>query len=504
MKKIAFTSLLLALCASLPAVTRHIGIGQTYPTLTAAAAVALPGDTLLLHAGNYPGGLTITNLKGTANAWITIKNAPGEMVVFEGGGNAIQFVEPAYLHLIGLVFQHQTGNGVNTDDGGTYDTPAHHIIFEKCVFRDMSASGNNDLLKLSGLDHFEVRDCEFRNGSAGGSGVDMVGCHHGVIRGNRFEQMGSNAIQCKGGSEHVRIEGNFFKNCGQRTLNIGGSTGLAFFRPDTAHFEAAHVQVFSNIIIGSVAPVAFVGAVQVDVANNTIYRPEKWVTRILQETVDPNRFLECGDNAFRNNVIFLGNAVSTVTNIGPNTRPASFSFSNNLWYNFENPNWGGPDIPVAETNQILQADPLFASPATDNFSIPPGSPAAGAGLVLIEPKLDFLKKLFANPPSVGAVEANPISAVWPLSAADLQQWTVFPNPAGGDLWVQVDLPVPAEPVLELYDLSGRLVAQLAVAELLPGLQRVHFPVGKLARGTYFLAVLSDGKRLGGQLVVVGH
>ncbi len=502
MKKILCTSLFFSGCFCLLAATRHVGSGQTYPTLTAAAAVAQPGDTILMHAGNYPGGVAIQNLKGVADKWISIKNAPGETVIFEGGTNGIQFVEPAYLHLVGLIFQHQTGNGVNTDDGGTYSTPAHHVIFEKCVFRDMSATGNNDLLKLSGLDHFEVRNCEFRNGAAGGSGIDMVGCHHGIIRGNRFEQMGSNAIQCKGGSENVRIEGNFFKNGGQRTLNIGGSTGLQFFRPDTAHFEAANIQVFSNIIIGSQAPIAFVGAVHVSVVNNTIYQPEKWVIRILQETVDPSRFLECGNNLFQNNLVFLGNNVSTETNIGPDTRPETFVFSNNLWFNFNNPNWGGPVIPVAETNQILNANPQFKNAAGDDFSIPPTSPAAGAGLSLAEPKFDFLQKLFANPPSVGAVEANPTSAIEQPNSLKIKQLHVFPNPSASYFWVNYELTASAKPVLELFDLLGRRVAFLAAAEQIPGAQRLFWPLPEIADGAYFLKISTAGKILGGQFILV--
>ncbi|HAD11260.1 MAG TPA: hypothetical protein DCF33_02360, partial [Saprospirales bacterium] len=202
MKKRILPSLLLCLCFGLQAATLHIGMGQAYPDLATAANVAQPGDTLLLHAGTYPGGLFLENLKGLPGQWITIKNAPGATVIFNGGSNAIHFVEPAYLHLSGLIFQQATGNGVNMDDGGTYDTPAHHVIFEQCTFRDMLATGNNDLLKLSGLDSFEVRGCLFQNGAAGGSGIDMVGCHFGKITGNQFENMGSNAIQCKGGCEY--------------------------------------------------------------------------------------------------------------------------------------------------------------------------------------------------------------------------------------------------------------------------------------------------------------
>ncbi len=502
MKNICYTLLLLLFAQTAQAITRHIGSGQTYATLDAAAADAQPGDTLLMHAGIYPGGLAITNLKGTANQWITIKNKTGETVILEGGNNAIQLIEPAYLHILGLIFQHQLGNGVNTDDGGTYDTPAHHVIFEKCTFRDMSASGNNDLLKLSGLDYFEIRDCQFLNGAAGGSGIDMVGCHFGKIEGNRFENMGSNAIQCKGGSENVRIEGNFFKNCGQRTLNIGGSTGLAFFRPDTAHFEAARVQVYSNVFVGSVASIAFVGAVEVDVANNTIYQPEKWVIRILQETVDPNRFLECGNNSFRNNIIFLGNNVSVVANIGPNTQPSTFQFSNNLWYNQDNTNWVGPDLPVMETNQLLNVNPLLTLPENDDFSIPPNSPATGAGLELNEPKFDFLKNLFANPPSIGAVEANPVSGVQQQNAFKTKPFSVFPNPVGDHFWIQLDTGFSSEVLLELFDLSGRRVVGYGFEKQILGSQPWYFPLEGIVRGAYFLKISLDGQFWGSQMILV--
>jgi hypothetical protein len=494
MEKRILPPLLLCLCFGLQAATLHIGSGQTYPDLAAAANVAQPGDTLLLHAGTYAGGLTITNLKGTHDQWITIKNAPGATVIFEGGGNAIQFIEPAYLHISGLIFQHQTGNGVNMDDGGTYDTPAHHVVFDNCTFREMSATGNNDLLKLSGLDHFEVRNCQFQNGAAGGSGIDMVGCHFGKVTGNNFENMGSNAIQCKGGSENLRIEGNFFKNCGQRTLNIGGSTGLQFFRPDTAHFEAARVQVYSNIFIGSQAPVAFVGAVEVDVAHNTIYRPDKWAIRILQETVDPSRFLPCGDNLFRNNIVVLSNANPVVTNIGPNTAPETFTFSNNLWFHADNPNWGGPNLPVVESNQILNQNPLLEDPQNEHFTIPPGSPAASNGLPLVEPKKDFLNQLFANPPSIGAIEANPASSGF-QDMETTAGFSIFPNPTDASFRLVFSEGMQPEWPLQVSvsDMTGRLVLSqmlqnegdvVEVGLLIKGLYLVQAgnSVGKVAIG----------------------
>ncbi len=484
---------------ALSAAVRHVGPGQTYATLTQAVAAVEPGDTIKIHAGSYAGGLFFSNLQGTANQWITIRNAPGEVVVFEGGSNAIQLTDPAYLRIEGLIFQHQTGNGFNLDDGGSYSTPAHHVVFDGCTFRDISATGNNDLLKLSGLDHFEIRNCRFLNGSAGGSGADMVGCHYGVFENNTFENQGSNCIQAKGGTAWVRIEGNLFKDGGQRSLNLGGSTGLAFFRPDTAHYEAAHVQVFSNVFVGSWAPIAYVGAVHVEVVNNTFYQPENWVIRILQETVDPNRFLECGDNSFINNIIYLNKNLGTETNIGPNTRPETFVFSNNLWFNAAVPNWTGPDIPTADPNQILQANPLFKAPANDDFSIPPSSPAAGAGVTRTEPKLDFLKRNFAASRSVGAVEANPMVGLHEVEKE--LGLRVFPNPASRTFFVDYQLDAAVPTTIDLYDLTGRKLSMLYSGMSPTGQQRLPVKVD-VPSGFYFLKI-SIGRSVVMRPMVVG-
>ncbi|MDF1867219.1 MAG: T9SS type A sorting domain-containing protein [Saprospiraceae bacterium] len=488
MKSILLSILFLLSYYLMNATTLHIGNGFPYTNLEQVAPDAQPGDTILFHEGTHLGGQYIFELQGSVNAWIYIMNAPNETAVLEGGNNAIQFVDPAYLHVSGLIFQHQTGNGVNTDDGGDYSTPAHHVIFENCTFQDMSANGNNDLLKLSGLDFFEIRNCTFLNGADGGSGIDMVGCHNGVIEDNYFENMGTNCIQTKGGAQYIRIEGNFFRNGGNRTLNLGGSTGLQFFRPDTAHFEAADLQVYSNVIVGSWAAVAYVGSVNVEVVNNIIYRPENWVIRILQETVDPNRFYECGDNTFRNNIVYLGNNLSTETNIGSNTAPETFIFSNNLWCNFDNPNWVGPSIPVEDLNNILNQNPLFADPDNDDYNIPMNSPAAGSGVSVDEPKLDFFDRGFASPPSIGAIEANPHSNVNNLKLLESEEIIIFPNPTKGKFTIQLLNSNMGKIDIEIFDQIGRSIEHFEIENqdsILLGLD--------LIPGIYFLKVKKSNK-----------
>ena len=438
--------------------TLHVGNGHTYSSLSDAGQDVRPGDTILFHEGVYPGGEFLADLQGEVTKKIYILGEQNKEVIIRGGTNSWQLSDAAYLHIEGFIFEQQTGNGFNMDDGGS-GSLSHHITIQYCIFRDMNADGNNDLLKLSGVDDFKILNCTFLNGSAGGSGIDMVGCHNGEITRNIFENMGSNAIQAKGGTQWVAIEKNFFKNCGQRSINIGGSTGLEFFRPINAPFEASDVKVLCNIFVGSVAPIAFVGAVKCDVINNTIIDPGKWVMRILQESVDPDRFEPCGNNLFRNNIVYKNNAVSTDCNIGPDTAPETFNMSHNLWYNHENPaNSAASGLPVPDSVSIVGEDPLFEEVPIDDYSIPLNSPATGAGYKYYTPFLDFLGHGFANPRSIGAIEGDPSIVTTGTKTVNKIKLDIFPNPTGDEisiLWSERNIP---QLKLEVLDAQGRPVS----------------------------------------------
>lgn len=395
-----------------------------YQTISRALQGVQPGDAVRLLPGTHAAGTFIGNLAGTSNAPIWLGGVPGlARPVISGGSTAIQLSRVRHLIVENLEVTGATANGINCDDGGEYaiSNATRWVLFRNLYIHDIGTGGNNDGLKLSGVNDYFVLDCEFARMSAGGSGIDHVGCHRGLIARCTFADAGSNAIQCKGGSEDLEIRWNRFTNGGARAINIGGSTGFEFFRPPlattTANFEAKNIRVIANLFRGSETPVAFVGTVDSLVANNTLVEPTRWVLRILQETVSSGgyTFRPCGSNQFINNLVYYNRAqISSHVNVGVNTDAASFKFANNLWYAFNQPSQSQPVLPAAETNGLYGANPLFVNAAGGDFSVATNSPAAGKGRKLAGVWADLSERCYANPPTMGAFEARPL----PIEQAD--------------------------------------------------------------------------------------
>jgi hypothetical protein len=392
---------------------------QPYRTLNRAAQGIVPGTAIRLLPGTYPGGNHLSGLTGTTEAPLWIGGVPGRpLPVIAGGSTALQLSRVKYLVVEHLEITGSSANGINCDDGGEYTdrNATRFVLFRDLSIHDIGTGGNNDCLKLSGLDDYWVLDSAFANGSAGGSGIDHVGCHRGVIARCSFTAMGSNAIQCKGGSDDIEIKWSHFQNGGARAINVGGSTGFEFFRPPLSttqpNAEARNIRVIANVFEGSDAPVAYVGSVDSLVAHNTFVNPTRWILRILQETTTSGEFtfLPCGQNRFINNLVYFSRSqLSTAVNVGPNTAPETFAFAHNLWHAHDQPNQSTPSLPVNEDNPVIGVDPRFSDAATGNFTLTSGSPAIGQGTALHEAPADSLGQCFSNPPAIGAFEATAAS-----------------------------------------------------------------------------------------------
>ena len=187
--------------------------------------------------------------------------------------------------------------------------------------------------------------------------------------------------------------GNRFEDAGERGINIGGSTGLRFFRPplpapaQEALFEARDIRVEGNTFTGGMAPVAFINVDGAVVRFNTISRPRRWLLRILTENTSqgfgPSRRCEFTDNI----VAFRSDEIREAVNIGRGTEPGTFKFARNFWYCLDRPERSRPRLPSEETGGVYGNDPLFVDPEKGDLGVRPESPARafGAG-ALKQPK----------------------------------------------------------------------------------------------------------------------
>jgi len=382
-----------------------------YDTIEAALDDVEPGTAVRIRPGTYAGGAFASGIAGTADAPIWIGGAPGgARPVISGGSVAFQLSGASYVVVHDLEITAQADNGLNIDDGEDYGS-AHHLLFQNLSIHDIGSGGNQDCLKLSGIDDYFVLDSEFV-GCSGGSAIDHVGCHRGIVARNLFSQLGGNGVQSKGGSQDIEITQNRFVSAGERAVNIGGSTGFEFFRPGLSisgvNFEARDIRVVANVFLRGVSPIAFVGCVDCVAAGNTIVLPEHWVVRILQETVSTAEyaFLPASEGRFFDNIVYYSLAdLSTTVNVGPDTAADTFEFSNNLWYAVDGRDASEPtDLPVPETAGVYGEDPGFADTAGGDFAIGAASPAAGAGLADAVIVGDVTGRCYGTPPSIGAHE----------------------------------------------------------------------------------------------------
>ena len=353
-----------------------------------AVAGARAGARILLAPGDYPGGFSFAGLRGEPGKPVVIGAAdPKRPPVIRGGGSGIHLTDPMHVEIHDLEIREATGNGINIDDGGSFDTPARGVVLRGLKVADIGKGGNQDGIKLSGVEDFRVEGSTIERWGVGGSGIDMVGCHRGTISGNVFrhtEEDRPNGVQTKGGSSEIAILDNRFERAGGRAVNIGGSTGLQFFRPPLGEgagerHEARAIRVEGNTFIGGSAAAAFVGVDGAVFRFNTVYRPKRWAFRILQENVErgfvPSRKGEISDNI----VVLDAARWSSAVNVGPNTAPETFTFARNFWHAPDGEGRRPPALPAKEEKGTYGVDPRFADAEKGDLRLRPESPARKAG-----------------------------------------------------------------------------------------------------------------------------
>ena len=270
-------------------------------------------------------------------------------------------IDPAFVELEDLTFTGATANGVSIDDGGSFDTPAHHLVLRRLKIADVGSQGNHDGLKLSGVTDFRVEECTIECwGTRGGSGIDMVGCHHGAIEKTLLRHTdatgvtGANGVQAKGGSSAIVIRRNHFENAGGRSVNIGGSTGAPYFRPPLEegkeHCEARK-SASRGIRSSAAEPPRRSSASMAPSSGSTPF------TAPADGRCGSCRRTRRQGSCRRATASSQTTSLPSIRNSGPRaasmsapaTAPRTFTFARNFWFCLDVPARSRPTLPVEET-----------------------------------------------------------------------------------------------------------------------------------------------------------
>lgn len=379
------------------------GAAAPFRTIAEALAKVQPGTRVLIAPGTYGAVGSARNLQGRAGAPIALIGT-GDVVIDPGGkGSELHLADPRFLVIENIAVRNAVPHGVSIDDGGSYESPARFVVLRNVSLSRIGNGGNNDCLKLSGVDDFYIEGSRFA-GCNEGEGIDMVGCHRGTITGNTFTDMPGIAVQTKGGSADVLVHGNRFIRIGGRAINAGGSTGEPWFRPLDAPHEAERIRMIANLIddTGS-APVTFSGCSDCVFANNTVVDPGDFAVRIVEE--NPAR--RPGERGYfiNNIIVFEAGELREFVDLRKGTMPATFTFDSNLWFARDDAGFEGPDLPrdlPRGTHPVASRDPLLDR----DFRPRLGSPALGAGRAVPGGLPgDFDRRPFGDPPSIGAFGA---------------------------------------------------------------------------------------------------
>jgi len=321
---------LLLAALSVAAAPRDVAV-STADELRVALRQARPGTRILVAPGDYRGYIGAKGLRGAPGKPIVVAAAePERPPVLHGGKECLHLSSVSHLVLRNLVLVRGGVNCLNVDDGGSPDTPSHHVV-------------------LDGLT------------------VHMVGCRRGIITGCTFRHrdgQGATGVQAKGGTRDLLVYRCRFHDAGRRAINLGGCTDK-YTRPPDATYQARRVVAVGNTFVGSDAPVAFVGSDACGAAFNTIYRPRSWVLRILQESRQP-RFVPCRNGEFRGNlVVWRWRELKAAADVRDATQPETFRFAGNWWFCEDRPSRSRPDLPVPDRDGVVGRDPGLVADGLD-------------------------------------------------------------------------------------------------------------------------------------------
>jgi hypothetical protein len=406
----------------------------TAEEFSAALDAAGEGDEIVLEPGTYPGQLYRENLRQ-----VTIRSADRDNpAVIEGGDYGLHLADPVEVTLSDLVFHGQVENGINIDDADSYETPARNIRLIRITVKDIGKPGNNDAIKMAGVEDFLIDGAHVENWGDEGSAIDFVGCRNGLVQNSLLIhtalKVGGSGIRPKGGSKDIVIRANRVELpvATGRAIQAGGSTDAEYFRfaKGDKDYEADRITMEGNVVVGGGSAFSWVNIDGGIVHHNLVQGPAPWVMRILNEN-SGSPIVVTKNGVFRDNEIAFetGGEFNSVVNIGDDTEPETFKFSGNRWLNLTDPTPDGsrPKLPTAEIGGVYGEALKNAPDRVQVWEFPWGkwlvNATAEERSIEVPNPADFKRVLGDKAARFSPRDEPPLTGTW--SAEDLPGETVM-------------------------------------------------------------------------------
>ena len=268
------------------------GLQRQLPLKTLSAAWAkIPSGNTLAHTGYrinlLPGGYPcepgpeldncqnyFSDRRGTFDFPVILRAADGPGTVTLRGGLNLRNLSHFYLLDVTLV----GGAALPTNSSG--NNLLHFEGSDHVLVRGVTLAGpdcandtcNNlqEVLKANQTQHLYVEDSTI--GGAWHTAVDYFVVQHGHFLNNKVHTAGQWGMYVKGGSAHLRVEGNEFHHT-HLGFQAGQSANFAMMLSPWLHYEAYDIKFVNNLMhdVAGVG-VSVAGGYNILIAHNTLYR----------------------------------------------------------------------------------------------------------------------------------------------------------------------------------------------------------------------------------------
>lgn len=220
-----------------------------------------------VHLG--PPVILLGNRTGSAQCPIVLESVDGP---FATSLPALDFHGCQWLELSGFrVRSAHLPDVPGSRDNVLHFGNCHHVKLAGLWVSGLGPALPRLVMKANQSSHLDVLGCEFSH--ALGNALDYVAVQHSRILNSVFHDTGAECLYVKGGSAHIRIEGNHVYNGVNHGILAGQTTGFQYMVPPWLHYECYDVKIVSNVVHDTGgAALAVCGGYNVLAAFNTAWR----------------------------------------------------------------------------------------------------------------------------------------------------------------------------------------------------------------------------------------